>query len=830
MHRFSRITAALLAITLLTGVAMAALPTSGFVTYSKGDAQNRTLYRRLIANSHLQSEEKICNKGSLGGDIQGVISFDGTWLAFSRSDGTPPNSYGGDDYHHFAGWDVYIVSLEGTLPNTPIKVAHGYWPSWGDDSYGPTKTLYFSVYESKSIYKCTVSSDGTVSNVAMHYDVPTTQSDLHMQCSPDGRKVGYREGSQVYIRHISGPLAGQFIHSAGGCHPSWLADSKWLMHANHRYCSIDGSVKNNIDGGGDYHYGSSQDLKWFITRTDGDWSVQNKGYNCHIMPMTVTETSFSTNPSQRTLVTNSGSWVDVHAGDVTPPDVAIADFWADPASVVPGGSTTLQWDVRNATSMTLNGQTVTGSSTTVQPDQTTTYTLVAHGQNGPVSSTVTVEVTPPVLTTIEVTPAVTTLNLGETLVLTAAPKDQMGSPIAATISWTVDGVGSVSPTSGAQTTYTAPAAEAGVVTVTASSGSVSGTASIRVIDPNALRIQVNCGGPTIEDWEADTPYLVSGRTGEPHDFGVASSTDSITDPAPVDVYRTVRHWNHAYLFGDVPDGSYVVRIHFTDNHVQNRQMVYVVEGDTVLKDFNVVDNAGAVRTAIAREFCVSVEDGNGMSIEAYSGSGNDVFEAAIEIVGAGSTMPPKTVLVDGPSSGASYATGDTLHIRWRASADVGAVKLEVSLNEGESYAAITTGQVGREDAAWGNYGWVVPDQLEGTSATSAAAMVRVTNYSDNQVYGVSPVFSLDVGSATDRVQALLPSTARRQHVVPFGSSLVLHPPADATTVVLTRLDGTVVFRRVLGGGRYIVTDLAPGCYSVLFDSRDGRTLRRAVLH
>jgi len=77
------------------------------------------------------------------------------------------------------------------------------------------------------------------------------------------------------------------------------------------------------------------------------------------------------------------------------PSVSIDDFHANPTTITEGGSTTLYWETSNATSVTLDGATVSNDgSQTVSPTATTTYTLTAQGNNGPVSQSVTVTVDP----------------------------------------------------------------------------------------------------------------------------------------------------------------------------------------------------------------------------------------------------------------------------------------------------------------------------------------------------------------------------------------------------------------------------------------------------
>ncbi len=72
----------------------------------------------------------------------------------------------------------------------------------------------------------------------------------------------------------------------------------------------------------------------------------------------------------------------------------IASFAANPGTVQPGQSSTLNWSVSNATSLTIDNGigTVTGNSLSVTPQTTTTYKLTATNASGAVSATATVTV------------------------------------------------------------------------------------------------------------------------------------------------------------------------------------------------------------------------------------------------------------------------------------------------------------------------------------------------------------------------------------------------------------------------------------------------------
>ena len=76
-----------------------------------------------------------------------------------------------------------------------------------------------------------------------------------------------------------------------------------------------------------------------------------------------------------------------------PPTPAIASFSATPSWVTSGQSTTLNWSVTNATSLSIDGLgTVSGTSVQVAPKADTTYTLTASSPFGTVTAQTTVAV------------------------------------------------------------------------------------------------------------------------------------------------------------------------------------------------------------------------------------------------------------------------------------------------------------------------------------------------------------------------------------------------------------------------------------------------------
>ena len=81
---------------------------------------------------------------------------------------------------------------------------------------------------------------------------------------------------------------------------------------------------------------------------------------------------------------------------ITPTLPFINSFTANPTSIISGESSTLTWNVTNATTLTINPGNMTfispSGSKTVSPTTTTTYTLTATNSQGSVSSPVSVTV------------------------------------------------------------------------------------------------------------------------------------------------------------------------------------------------------------------------------------------------------------------------------------------------------------------------------------------------------------------------------------------------------------------------------------------------------
>jgi hypothetical protein len=248
----------------------------------------------------------------------------------------------------------------------------------------------------------------------------------------------------------------------------------------------------------------------------------------------------------------------------------------------------------------------------------------------------------PQLTTIEVTAGTRIIQPNDKLQVKATLTDQQGTPFAAVVSWSVSGGGSIAPPSSgsAVTEHTAVFSSdgtPGTFDVTASSGGVKGTLTIDVVDLT-FPLQINCGSNDhdVSGWTRDDAFVSGGG-----DWVNSNTVDTsgVQGAAPAEIYRSVRHLSpHSYDFS-LPDGTYVLKIHFADAFDLGRSMTYTVEGKEVLTGFDVTSKAGGVNRAWVESFDVTVSDGNGLQIEATSPTG-DVFEAGLEIDAVKIEPPP----------------------------------------------------------------------------------------------------------------------------------------------------------------------------------------------
>jgi uncharacterized cupredoxin-like copper-binding protein len=220
--------------------------------------------------------------------------------------------------------------------------------------------------------------------------------------------------------------------------------------------------------------------------------------------------------SFRLTVTNTdniSASANTTVSTTTPSQTLITQFYANPATITGGQSSTLIWVTQGATSVTISpniGSVNTSGSISVSPTATTTYTLTATGANGTVNQSTTVTVGGangmPQIVRFEGNP------------LSIAPGGQ------STLSWATNNattvtitpnVGSVTPNGSttvspsATTTYTLTATNAQGSVTTPVTITVSGNAVPQVVTFVANPSTINPGQQTKLCWQVTNASNIS---------------------------------------------------------------------------------------------------------------------------------------------------------------------------------------------------------------------------------------------------------------------------------------------------------------------------------
>ena len=157
----------------------------------------------------------------------------------------------------------------------------------------------------------------------------------------------------------------------------------------------------------------------------------------------------------------------------------IVGFAANPTQINLGGSSSLIWQVLNATDVTITGgvgKVSLSGSQTVSPVVTTTYTLTATNANGQASATATVNVIDTTPKILSFTANPTTINKGDSSTLTWSTQNGVSASILGVGPVSLNGSTAVKPA--ADTTYT--------LTVTGSTGAqVTSQVTVKVNQPPA---------------------------------------------------------------------------------------------------------------------------------------------------------------------------------------------------------------------------------------------------------------------------------------------------------------------------------------------------------
>ena len=248
--------------------------------------------------------------------------------------------------------------------------------------------------------------------------------------------------------------------------------------------------------------------------------------------------------------------------------------------------------------------------------------------NATVTSAVTVTVNQ-TLTSVVVSPASATVAAAATQQFTASARDQFATNLTTqpSFTWSVSGGGTIS----ASGLFTAGTTAGGPFTVSAASGSVSGTASVTVSTTPTTVYRINCGGSAVSPFTAD--QFSSGGTARTVTNTINLS--GLANAAPQGVYQSERYGNVTYTLPSLVVGaSYTVRLHFAElfqTAAGKRVFNVAINGTTVLSNFDIFATTGAEFKATLRDFTATANSSGQIVVKTTTVTDNATIEG-IEII------------------------------------------------------------------------------------------------------------------------------------------------------------------------------------------------------
>jgi hypothetical protein len=145
-------------------------------------------------------------------------------------------------------------------------------------------------------------------------------------------------------------------------------------------------------------------------------------------------------------------------------------------------------------------------------------------------------------------------------------------------------------------------------------------------------IQIDSGGPASGTWVADTD-VVGGNTAS---TGAAIDTSLVANPAPQNVYQTVRWGSFTYTIPNLTAGAaYTVNLHFAEiTWTATGQRVFnvLVNGKHVLTNFDIIAAAGAPNKAVVESVAATANSSGQIVIQFTVGTVDNPEISGIEVI------------------------------------------------------------------------------------------------------------------------------------------------------------------------------------------------------
>ena len=144
-------------------------------------------------------------------------------------------------------------------------------------------------------------------------------------------------------------------------------------------------------------------------------------------------------------------------------------------------------------------------------------------------------------------------------------------------------------------------------------------------------LDINVGGGAVGSWVADEFFAGGTATST----GATINTSLIPNPAPQAVYQTNRFGTFTYTIpGFTANSSYIVDLHFAETFWTmpgQRQFNVLINGNEVLKNFDILAFAGGENVAAVQSFPVTADNTGTITIQFVPGAADNPQVNGIEI-------------------------------------------------------------------------------------------------------------------------------------------------------------------------------------------------------
>lgn len=147
------------------------------------------------------------------------------------------------------------------------------------------------------------------------------------------------------------------------------------------------------------------------------------------------------------------------------------------------------------------------------------------------------------------------------------------------------------------------------------SSSPSASASSSPPPPPPATLQINSGGPAVSPFVADEDF----NGGATAVVGNTIDLSGVTNPAPMAVYQSNRYGNFTYTIpGYTAGSSHTVRLDFAEEYwtaAGSRVFNVLINGNTVLSNFDILATAGAEYKAVDEQFTTTANSSGQIVIQ-----------------------------------------------------------------------------------------------------------------------------------------------------------------------------------------------------------------------